>query len=219
MVAERRSLGYAARMTAHLDAAPLLSAQALAQSPEQAFPRYDGLEHKRQVIQQRMAQEFDALLCPLGFQRKGSRWRKASAHGEIEFYFQKGKWGTECFLNVAVRRAGNPHKTTEGANGFSVLDVRMGDFCPELPSSTRPDGLSYVRLHDEPAFHRAVMRVFAARMVPWMMVLHQPRPAPAPVQKIGFLARLFSVKHTAEPMPARYPRPEEMRSIPLFSDV
>ena len=174
---------------------------------------YAGVDDKRPAIQQRMTQAFDTLLRPLGFQRKGkSHWRKTSALGESTFWFQKGKWGFECCLNVAVRPAESADKGPD--DGWERYE-RMGQFCPELPSALRPDQMHYVRLHDDPADYDAVMRLFALRRVPWMMWIHQPPPPPL---KKGWLARLFDLDVDIPAPPPSHPKPEDMRSVPLFDE-
>ncbi len=201
-------------MNANEDVSPHPSMQLLVDNTSNFALWYAGLDEKRPAIQQRMTQAFDTLLCPLGFKRKGkSHWRKKSALGESAFWFSKRRRGVERYLNVAVRPA---QAASYGADEGWDRYVRMGRFCPELSSAQQPDQMHYVRLHDHPAYYDAVMRLFALRMVPWMMWIHQPPPAPPPAPKKGWLARFFDLDMDLPAPPPSQPKPEDMRSVPLF---
>ena len=109
-------------------------------------------------------------------------------------------------------------KGSEGTIGSSTRYVRLSQFCPEMPNDIVPDGLSYMRLHGDPAFRNGVMRVFAARMVPWITMLHDPKPVETP-KPYGFFKRLWEGGGPIIPLPKPYPWPKDMVSVPVFSDA
>ena len=132
---------------------------------------YAALVRKRKAVQRQLTREIDALLGPLGYERKGAEWRKITGCGRSCFGFQKSQYGFDCFFNAGARGAlepTQPFASTPDGIRFS----RMADFCPEMPGHDAADELSYVRLHDDPAFCNGVMTVFRARMVPWMEARH-----------------------------------------------
>jgi Domain of unknown function (DUF4304) len=142
---------------------------------DSAYPasseEYAEFARKRTAVQRRLTREIDALLKPLGYEKKGSEWRKISGFGRSCFEFQKSRYGFDGYFNAGARGALEPeqsHANTQDGIRF----FRMADFCPEMPRNDAADALSYIRLHDDPAFCDGVMTVFRARMVPWLKVRH-----------------------------------------------
>jgi Domain of unknown function (DUF4304) len=152
------------------------------------------LVRKRTAVRRRLTREIDALLKPLGYEKKGSEWRKISISGRSCFGFQKSSYGFACYFNAGARGALEPTQshasTPDGIHFF-----RMADFCPEMPGNDVADGLPYMRLHDDPAFCSGVMTVFRARMVPWLESRHRRLPMRAmPPPSIMKAVRIFSDK-------------------------
>lgn len=206
-------------------AASLFPMANLAEQPLLQWMTGPDLEEQRATVKREMEQAFHAQLKPAGFTRKGAHWHKSSVHGESEFYFQKGKFGFECYLNAAVRPAKGPvTMASSGTIGSSTAYVRLSQFCPEMPNETLPDGLPYKRLFADAAFRDAVMCVFTKRMLPWITMLHEPQDAPAEMPvKPDWMTRLYRMVSNTTPPPAslfqRYPSPKDMVSVPVFSDA
>ncbi len=132
---------------------------------------YAELVRKRTAVQRGLTREIDALLKPLGYERKGAEWRRISSSGRSCFEFQKSRYGFDFYFNAGARGALEPAQpsasTPDGIHFF-----RMANFCPEMPGNDAADAMSYERLHDDPAFGNGVMTVFRARMIPWMEARH-----------------------------------------------
>jgi hypothetical protein len=175
---------------------PLIS-KASIRRIDAAYPaseaEYAELVRKRTAVQRGLTREIDALLKPLGYERKGAEWRRISSSGRSCFEFQKSTYGFQCYFNAGALGALEPMQpsasTTDGIHFF-----RMANFCPEMPGNDTADALSYVRLHDDPVFHNGVMTVFRTRMVPWMEARH----------------RLLAMR--------AMPPPSIMKSVRIFSD-
>jgi Domain of unknown function (DUF4304) len=153
---------------------------------------YAELMRKRTVVQRGLTREIDALLKPLGYERKGAEWRRISRSGRSCFEFQKSRYGFDFYFNAGARGAlepEQPHASTQGGIRF----FRMAEFCPEMPRNDAADALPYVRLHDDPAFCNGVMTVFRARMVPWLEARHT-LPAIKAMRKPSIMGsvRIFS---------------------------
>jgi Domain of unknown function (DUF4304) len=154
---------------------------------------YAELVRKRTAVQRKLTREIDALLKPLGYEKKGSEWRKISGCGRSCFEFQKSRYGFDFYFNAGARGALEPAQPS-ASTPDGIRFFRMADFCPEMPGNDAADALSYVRLHDDPAFCNGVMTVFRARMIPWMEARHA----------------LIAVR--------ALPRPSIMGSVRIFSD-
>ena len=148
---------------------------------------------KRKAVQRELTRDFDAQLKPLGYERKGGEWRKRSRCGISCFGFQKSTYGFDCYLNAGALAAFEAPNITFANTEDGISFYRMADFCPEMPYNDVADGLSYARLHDDPAFRNGVMTVFQARMLPWLEMRHASfrfwRMPPASVMR---QVRIFS---------------------------
>jgi Domain of unknown function (DUF4304) len=164
---------------------------------DDAYPasseEYAELVRKRTAVQRKLTREIDALLKPLGYEKKGSEWRKITRHGRSCFEFQKSSYGFDCFFNAGALGALEPRAQTYANTPDGIRFFRMANFCPEMPGNDAADALSYVRLHDDPAFYNGVMIVFRARMVPWMEARHRRLAVRAmPPPSIMKAVRIFS---------------------------
>jgi Domain of unknown function (DUF4304) len=163
---------------------------------DSAYPateeEYAELVRKRVAVQRRLTREIDTLLKPLGYERKGAEWRRISRSGRSCFEFQKSRHGFDGYFNAGARSAlesAQLHASTQDGIRF----FRLADFCPEMPRNDAADALSYLRLHDDPAFCNGVMTVFRARMVPWLEARHAlPAIMAMPEPSIMGSVRIFS---------------------------
>lgn len=116
--------------------------------------------------------DLHGILGPLGYTRTADEWRRSSLHGHTLVQLQRARSGDRCFVNAGARgrweRA--PHDLAGTHDGFAL--VRPGAFCPDFPADCRPDGFSYVRLHDDPPFRAAVLALLEQRIVPWLERRH-----------------------------------------------
>lgn len=175
----------------------LIRAESIRATESPCVPRtgadYDALALERSQVQRSLTTELDALLLPLGYQRKGSDWSKNSVHGRSVLNFQKGQNGLACYFNAGVmtllERASPIGSHSSGGSRY----FRLAAFCPELPKNFVADALHYARLHDDAAFRNGVLTVIRARVIPWLEARH---------------SHWF-----------RSPAPEDMRRIRIFEDV
>src|SRR5262245_29334865 len=138
--------------------------------------------------------EFDATLRPLGYDRTGTEWRKASKFGRSILQLQKSRYGFNLYINVGrlPRFVLIPRTGMSGTRDGFVL-ARFQDFCPELPQRDyENDSLYYVKLHENAAFRDAVITIVRSRLVPWIEARHKG------------LSLIF------------LPSPEHMAKVPLF---
>jgi hypothetical protein len=175
---------------------PLISKDSI-RSIDAAYPAlsedYAELARKRTAVQGKLTREIDALLKPLGYERKGAEWRRISRSGRSCFEFQKSRYGFDGYFNAGARGALESAQLSASTED-GIRFFRMADFCPEMPGNDAADGLSYLRLHDDQAFCNGVMTVFRARMVPWL-----------------------EARHTLAAITAM-PKPSIMGSVRIFSD-
>lgn len=144
----------------------------------------EDLSRKRSAVQQSLTADIDQMLGPLGYSRSRDTWRKAGTVAISALQFQKGQYGFGAFFNAGA------------GIRWTLQDLRfhrLSEFCPELGNQA-PDELSYLRLHDDPAFRKAILTVIRARMVPWMEARHG-------------LSGAFTKRH-----------PADMRRVSLFTD-
>ena len=175
---------------------PLISKDSIRRA-DTAYPasgeEYAELVRKRTAVQRGLTREIDALLKPLGYEKKGAEWRRISRSGRSCFGFQKSQYGFNCYFNAGALGALEPRWQPHASTQDGIQFFRMADFCPEMLGNDVADELSYVRLHDDPAFRSGVMTVFRARMVPWMEARHglsSVRAIPGP--SIMKSVRIFS---------------------------
>ncbi|MCU0908014.1 MAG: DUF4304 domain-containing protein [Rhodobacteraceae bacterium] len=141
------------------------------------------LATKRKAVQARLTQDIDAILAPLGYTRTGDTWQRTSALATSALQFQKGQHGFGAFINASA----GPRWAAR-----TLPLHRLAHFCPELGNQA-PDEMSYLRLHDDPAFRDGVLRVIRARIVPWMEARHGiagvlRREAPADMRRVPLFA-------------------------------
>jgi len=169
--------------------------KAAAGSPE--FIRYmnhPDLKAIRAKVLKTLVAELEATLKPLGYDRKGTEWRKASKFGRSILQLQKSRYGFCLYINVGrlPRFVLIPRYSMSGTrDGFAL--TRFQSFCPELPQKDyENDSLYYVKLHENAAFRDAVVAIVRARLIPWIEARHKAR-------SVIFL-----------------PLPEQMAKVPLF---
>ncbi len=154
---------------------------------------YAALARKRKAVQRQLTREINALLEPLGYERKGAEWRRITGCGRSCFEFQKSQYGFGCYFNAGALGAFEVPSRTFANTLDGIQFSRIADFCPEMPSNDIADELSYVRLHDDAAFCDGVMSVFRARMVPWLEARHRLSALRAmPQPSVTGLVRIFS---------------------------
>jgi Domain of unknown function (DUF4304) len=148
----------------------------------------------RMAVSKALAAEISKALLPLGYERKGNNWRKASHFGRSILQIQKSTYGFGLFINVgtlSVIESKIPFYLYGAPDRFVLK--RFGAFCPELPQIDYDTGeFHYVKLHEDMAFRDAVMTVILTRLIPWIEARHK-------------LLSLFSL-----------PNPKDMAKAPLF---
>ena len=141
-----------------------------------------------------LAADIDATLQPLGHERSGNEWRKASTFGRSILQLQKSNYGYSFYINVGTLPRVAPKTPSHNSgtpDGFIL--ARFGQFCPELPQSDyETDQLYYVKLHEDTAFGNAVLTIVRERLIPWIEARH----------KASSLVGL--------------PSPKDMAKVPLF---
>ena len=145
-------------------------------SPE--FIRYmnhPDLKSIRAKVLKTLVAELDTTLRLLGYERNGTKWRKASKFGRSFLQLQKSSYGFNLYINVGPlpHFVLVPRSSRSGTRDGFVL-TRFQAFCPELPQRDyENDSLYYVKLHENAAFRDAVIAIVRFRLIPWIEARHK----------------------------------------------
>jgi Domain of unknown function (DUF4304) len=139
------------------------------------YMRHPDLKTIRKRVVKTLVADLEATLEPLGYERKGTEWRKASKFGRSILQLQKSRYGFCLYINVGrlPRFVLLPRTSMSGTPDGFVL-TRFQSFCPELSQIDHEnDSLHYVKLHEDAAFRDAVVTIVRSRLVPWIEARHK----------------------------------------------